>query len=346
LFFSTGGPDGLMAMASRPSSPGKPEIEAADDFVAPSVPISSTSSQLADTVINQASFTGLIPLHQSLGGVRSVTIEIYGVFPAASNAARTPNVPTRANSPSDIALESFSSSGHELTFTTQVLSKDFTAANSVVNGINPSPNQTTMGEGPVSGKEVQFNVTFPEPLDLPAGHYFFVPQVQLGNGTFLWLSAPRPFSTADGATGFPPGTPPGTTDLQAWIRNQALQPDWLRVGTDIVGGNPAPTFNASFSLSGQEALQPHLTSISPNSSGPKRFQNLTLNVFGSNFTSLSQVVFNADTLKTTFISDTQLQAQVPASDLVAGKTASISVTNPSEGHPPIFADNTETFTVT
>ena len=46
-----------------------------------------------------------------------------------------------------------------------------------------------------------------------------------------------------------PGTP-FTPDLQSWIRNEHLQPDWLRIGTDIVGGSPAPTFNASFSLHG------------------------------------------------------------------------------------------------
>ncbi|MBV8174523.1 MAG: hypothetical protein JO151_08155 [Verrucomicrobia bacterium] len=31
--FSTGNPDGLMATATRPSSPGKFEIETGDDFV-------------------------------------------------------------------------------------------------------------------------------------------------------------------------------------------------------------------------------------------------------------------------------------------------------------------------
>ncbi len=29
-----------------------------------------------------------------------------------------------------------------------------------------------------------------------------------------------------------------------------LDPDWLRVGTDIVGGLTPPTFNFSFSLTG------------------------------------------------------------------------------------------------
>ncbi len=81
---------------------------------------------------------------------------------------------------------------------------------------------------------------------LPADHYFLVPQVLLRdpNQHFLWLSAPKPIVA--------PGTrfPAGTTDLQEWIRNAGLDPDWLRVATDIVGVAP-PTFNTTFSLSGE-----------------------------------------------------------------------------------------------
>jgi len=36
--------------------------------------------------------------------------------------------------------------------------------------------------------------------------------------------------------------------LQTWIRNASLEPDWLRVGTDIIGGT---TFNAAFALTGE-----------------------------------------------------------------------------------------------
>jgi hypothetical protein len=135
----------------------------------------------------------------------------------------------------------------ELTFSPTVLSPSFTAANSVLNGINPKPNQLTHGEGPVTGQEVQFGVTLSSPITLPAGHYFFVPQVQLDNGDFFWLSAPRPI--------IPPGTPfpPGFTDLQEWIRNANLDPDWLRVGTDITAQGP---FNATFSLTGNTVPEP------------------------------------------------------------------------------------------
>jgi hypothetical protein len=124
-----------------------------------------------------------------------------------------------------------------LTFTPTILSSSFTAANSVLNDINVAPNPIT----PVTGEEVQFAVNFPTPLDLPADHYFFVPQVADSAGNFFWLSAPRPIVS--------PGTP-FVGDLQEWIRNAALEPDWLRVGQDIVGGSPFPTFNATFSLTG------------------------------------------------------------------------------------------------
>src|SRR5262249_16147349 len=129
-------------------------------------------------------------------------------------------------------------------FTTTTLSATlFTALNSVQpGGIHPMPGQTTGGNGPVTGREVQFEVTFTEPFTLPADHYFFVPQVEVNGGEFLWLSASRPID----ATGTP-----FAPDLQSWTRDQMLDPDWLRVGTDIVG---AGTFNAAFTLDGVTAV--------------------------------------------------------------------------------------------
>jgi hypothetical protein len=97
----------------------------------------------------------------------------------------------------------------------------------------------TGGEGPVTGQEVLITVTFNPAIKLPANHYFFRPEVQLSTGNFLWLSAPKPITA--------PGTP-FAADLQSWIRNDNLAPDWLRIGTDITGQGP---FNASFSLSGE-----------------------------------------------------------------------------------------------
>jgi hypothetical protein len=179
--------------------------------------------------------------------ISSIVIEIYRVFPYDSTSPPSGDVPTRVNSPADVAFATRDSTvSGQFTFSISTLNSNFTAANSVLpGGIHPLPNSATGGDGSVAGMEVQFNLAFLNALDLPADHYFFVPEVQLANGAFLWLSAPRPIA--------PPGTsfPAGFTDLQAWTRDAYLEPDWLRVGTDIVGGSPAPTYNAVFSLTGE-----------------------------------------------------------------------------------------------
>lgn len=230
--FSTGDPDGRIATGSRPGSGLQIEIESADDFVLNSL-----------VVIDHATFIGLIPLGTLLTDITQVRVELYHIFPADSDTVRVINVPTRLNSPSDVALNDRDSGASNLTFTASILNPRFSVLNSVLTGINPLPNQTTGGEGPVTGQEVLFDVSFTTPFVLPAGHYFFIPQVELSSGDFLWLSAPKPIVA--------PGTP-FVPDLQSWIRNANLDPDWLRIGTDVVGGAaaPAPTFNGAFSLSG------------------------------------------------------------------------------------------------
>jgi hypothetical protein len=236
FFFSTGNPDGKIATTSQPSSSPGGETETGDDFVL-----------TQQTSITSATFTGLVP--SASFNASNVVVEIYRVFPKDSDTSRTPNVPTRNNSPSDVEFVSRDSAAGSLTFTTSTLG-DFSANNSVRPGGIHLPSQPPGGDGPVSGTEVQFGVTFSSPITLDPDHYFFVPQVELDSGNFLWLSAPRPIVS--------PGTafPLGSTDLQTWIRDEDLQPDWLRVGTDIVGGTPAPTFNATFSLTGESVPSP------------------------------------------------------------------------------------------
>jgi hypothetical protein len=244
VIFSTGATNNAMAAASQPGTTS--EIETADDFFLTN-----------ETLLTGATFTGLISGGATTANIGSVQAEIYQIFPSSSDVTRTSGsplfstaqVPTRVNSPSDNALAT-RTSGSNLNFTTTLLSATFTAANSVQpGGIFPMPGQTTRGNGPVTGQEVQFHLTFLTPFDLAAGHYFFVPQVEITTaaGFFLWLSAERPIVTG---TSFPAGT----NDLQGWTRDAALDPDWLRVGTDIIGppatGGPAPTFNFSFSLEG------------------------------------------------------------------------------------------------
>jgi PEP-CTERM motif len=234
---NTGLPDGKMATSSQPSSSGQLETETADDFLL-----------TQNATITGGTFVGLVPLGLPPTGILGVTIEFYRIFPQDSAQPANGLVPTRTNSPSDFVFDIRSSSSATLSFTSTVLNSTFTAANSVVNGINPVPNQFTGGEGAVSGEEVRFDFSI-NPDTLSAGQYFFVPQVQLNNGTFLWLSAPDPIVA--------PGQP-FTPDLQTWIRNTNLDPNWLRVGTDITQQGP---FNAAFSLDGTATPEPCTLSL-------------------------------------------------------------------------------------
>jgi hypothetical protein len=253
--FSTGVPDFRVATITEPANAHdhNVEYESADDFVLGQ-----------ETVISHASFTGLLTHGATPEDVSNVVVEIYRVFPLDSDVGRTsgpptfstPKVPTRVNSPSDVEFESRDSADNGLTFRAKDIGVGF-AIESVSSADKISVNSG--GNGLVIGDEVKFDVGFGnQPLDLPAGHYFFVPQVGLSNyaptkSDFLWLSAPKPI--------VPPGTPfpAGATDLQSWMRDDPpLAPDWLRIGTDILKNGSPPTFvtfNATFSLSGQTVEQ-------------------------------------------------------------------------------------------
>jgi hypothetical protein len=240
FFFSTGDPDGLIATLSRVASPGKLETETADDFVT-----------TAPTTINSTTFVGLLPSGTPLSDISQVEIELYHVFPIDSVEPPDGRVNTRVNSPSDNNFEVRDSLLGGLTFTPTLLNPSFFVQNSVQSGgIKAFPNQFTGGDGPVTGEEVLFTVTFTTPFMVDADHIFFRPEVGLTSGDFLWLSAPRPIVS--------PGTPfpVGSTDLQTWTRddgNGALAPDWSRIGSDITLQGP---FNAAFSLTGTSNVVP------------------------------------------------------------------------------------------
>ena len=233
---STGNPDGKLGALSRRPSPGKLETETADDFV-----LNQT------TVITGATIVGLISPATPLANITNVEVELYHVFPrdSANPDPLAGKVPSRANSPSDVEIDSATRDGSlgTLRFAVRLLSDNSSVQIKVVDGINKKPNSTTHGEGPATGEEVEIAITFTNPILLPAGRYFFRPEVLVtAGGDFLFLSAPKPIVS------------PGTAiagDLQAWIRNSDLAPDWLRIGTDIINNTtPPPTFNMTFSLTG------------------------------------------------------------------------------------------------
>ncbi len=233
FFFTTGAPDGRLGTLSQPAKAGSLETETADDFI-----LSET------TVITQATINGLIPPGTPLGNISNVEIEIYHVFPEDSADPPSGNVPTRVNSPADDEIDIATRDGSlgTLESSASLLDPNFSVSNTVVNGINKAPDNVTRGEGPANGEMVAITINFTPPIVLPAGHYFFRPEVQVDGGNFLYLSAPKPI-VAPGA--------PFVGDLQSWIRNSDLKPDWLRIGTDIIDGTPTQTFNAAFSLTGE-----------------------------------------------------------------------------------------------
>jgi hypothetical protein len=232
VIVNTGNPDGKLGALSRRPSAGKLETETADDFV-----LKQT------TVLAGATITGLITPATPLGNIASVEVELYHIFPEDSIDPPSGNVPSRGNSPGDVEIDSATRDLRlgTLRFTAKLLNGNFTVQNTVVNGIHKKPLNTTHGEGPATGEEVEIAIIFTSPIVLPPGHYFFRPEVLVNGGDFLYLSAPRPIVA--------PGTPIAG-DLQAWIRNSSLSPDWLRIGTDIIGGDTPPTFNMTYSLAG------------------------------------------------------------------------------------------------
>jgi len=227
FFLTTGSPNGKLGALSRRPAPGKIETETADDFF-----LQET------TVIRSATITGLLPAGTPLDNIRDVEVEVYHVFPLDSVNPPSQRVPSRQNSPSDVEIDTATRdrSAGTLAISATVLSPSFIVDSTVVNGISAGAGS----EGSFSGEAVEITITFTSPIILPAGHYFFRPEVLLTNGDFLYLSGQRPI----------PGAP-FSPDLQAWIRNANLAPDWLRIGTDIIGGSTPPTFNMSFSLTGE-----------------------------------------------------------------------------------------------
>jgi uncharacterized repeat protein (TIGR01451 family) len=91
------------------------------------------------------------------------------------------------------------------------------------------------------------------------------------------------------------------------------------------------TTTTNTTISGQPYnLIPSLSSISP-VSAQSGSQAVTLTVTGAQFTSTSQVMWNGAQLPTSFVSSTQLTAQVSSQLLANAGWALISVTNPAPG---------------
>src|ERR1043165_6654289 len=118
-----------MAAASRPDVGGQLEIEAADDFIIGG----------AGAAVTEFKLIGLLTGGLTPADINFMNLEIYRVFPNDSTNPPSGLVPTRVNSPSDVAFKEVDTLGPDFTFTTTQLAGTFTAANSVLNGINHAP---------------------------------------------------------------------------------------------------------------------------------------------------------------------------------------------------------------
>ena len=125
--FSTGNPDGRIATLSRPASAGQTETETADDFI-----LGQTNR------ITHATFE----------------IELYQIFRRDPATPPSGNLPAWVNSPADNQFEARDSALGNRSLSTTLLNAGFSAANSIVNGVNKVPNQWMGGEGSATGQEV------------------------------------------------------------------------------------------------------------------------------------------------------------------------------------------------
>jgi len=134
------------------------------------------------------------------------------------------------------------------------------------------------------------------------------------------------------------GSPRTTTFISSSELQAAILPTDLlvagAVSVTVVTAGPGggTTSPATFTINPQNSSVPTITSLSPESvlAGSSQF---TLTVNGTNFASNSVVTWNGSNLQTSssILTNTQLQATVPASDLVTAGMAQVAVLNPAPG---------------
>jgi uncharacterized repeat protein (TIGR03803 family) len=133
------------------------------------------------------------------------------------------------------------------------------------------------------------------------------------------------YTFTGGADGANPNSPQYSVDSSVLVQAG----DGRLYGTTSVGGvTPAPQGSGTvFSLPTPIPV-PVLTAISPNTAtaGSSAF---TLTAAGSKFVNGSTVNWNGTPLATTFVSDTQLTASVPATLLATPGAATVTVANPA-----------------
>jgi hypothetical protein len=221
--------------------------------------------------------------------------------------------------------------------TAAILASDIAAAGSLlVTVTDPTPG------GGTSTNNVTFQVNNPVPVisslsptSIAAGSTAFTLTI---NGTNFITGAQVNFG----------GVNKGTTFVSSTQVTVSILPsDVATAGTPAVTlSNPTPGGGASntvnFNVTAAANPVPTITSISPTSiaAGSIAF---TLTVNGTNFVSNSVVSFNGAPKLTTFVSATQLTAQLQSLDVETAGNAPVVVNNPTPGGGQ---SNSVTFTIT
>ncbi len=197
-----------------------------------------TSSQ---TIISSATFVGLLTNGATVGQLR---VEIYFEFCPTTPTSPGPAVPRPSQPlrfpPGSIRPRTLSST-IVIPLPATYLSQPrywgtFTAYDSVLPGRHCPPTGPDYRWERCNhrrGGAVQCHLLLS--VDLPQDHYFCARQVEIVEpAAFFWLSA-----TTDRSAGGTP-FPAGCTDLQAWTRDQFLDPGLAARCTDIAGARRRP----------------------------------------------------------------------------------------------------------
>ncbi len=175
-------------------------------------------------------------------------------------------------------------------------------------------------------------------------------------GSTFTVNNPTPGITGLSPSSAPPGSPDTTLTVNGLNFNPSSVVQWNTVAltttfvsatqltalipaADLTSGttanvtvfNPTPAGGTSlastFTVSNPA---PAITSIAPSSAAAGRAQ-FTLTVNGTGFISSSVVQWNGSNRTTVFLSNTTLQASIPATDITTSGTAQVTVLNPTPG---------------
>jgi hypothetical protein len=222
------------------SSQGQVPDEAADDF--------TVTNEKGFRVTN-VSFIGLFTAEPN---IQDINLAFYKVFPADSDANRTPAT-VRTNGPADDEFTAVSLADKQLSFTATDIQNPFEVKQTILPSSGPNAPGFGSGKlgGPLKGRLRRIDVKLNTPLVLQPGPVFLSIVVNPAAGQFLRVAGSRP-------PAFPNPLPNGVIDRQAWFRTNAgftnaLEPDWVR-GSDVVNqqnGTADPAFNLTFKIEGE-----------------------------------------------------------------------------------------------